>query len=531
VRNKIISLQEVNAGRWVAKYQGNYGVYTIRMRIDERGNGSDYSCSCPSDYYPCKHIGFIEQAIAERRIDRTHESSGSVPTPEELLQDLPLQYLRAFVLKQAQHNDSLRNAILMEFAPKAKNRSGNPYSGILRNALEDTLIDDDELWQYNDSSIQIDVMDDMLEKARIFILEEKYNEAVFIAKACIEEFSSWYAAQGSDIRDYIDPDYFERPFEILGEIADKNGWDARELYSYCEAELSNGKHSKSGMNGGFNELLLSTAIKTGNMKFPAFQDKLMEEVRDNSSYEAEQILKRKIDFYNAAGYPEKADEIMEANLQIRNFRIAAIEKRIATGNFADAKALIFQYPLPDDFHQRRTWEEMLLTIAQKENDIPKIRETAFKFIADSFNKEYYAIYKSAFSPEEWKEEVERLITHYEPKVNVYWGSDYVADVLAAEGMAARLLDYIANNPTLEKLQRYYKYICEQFPEKTLSLFRKAADSYADKNVGEKYYEHIAAVLRQMREIQNGDAVVNEMLAQYRILYKRRSAMMRTLTGV
>ena len=85
MRNRIISLQEVNAGRWVAKYQGNYGVYTIRMHIDERGNGSDYSCSCPSDYYPCKHIGFIEQAIAEHRINRTHESSGSAPTPEELL--------------------------------------------------------------------------------------------------------------------------------------------------------------------------------------------------------------------------------------------------------------------------------------------------------------------------------------------------------------------------------------------------------------------------------------------------------------
>ena len=106
--------------------------------------------------------------------------------------------------------------------------------------------------------------------------------------------------------------------------------------------------------------------------------------------------------------------------------------------------------------------------------------------------------------------MERLISYYEPKIHAYWVSDYVADVLAAEGMAARLLDYIANNPTLENLQRYYKYICEQYPEKTLFLFRKAADRYADKNVGEKYYEHIATALRQMREIQNGDAVVNEM---------------------
>jgi hypothetical protein len=74
-------------------------------------------------------------------------------------------------------------------------------------------------------------------------------------------------------------------------------------------------------------------------------------------------------------------------------------------------------------------------------------------------------------------------------------------------------------------------VCERFPEETLLLFRKTADSYADKNVGPKYYEHIASILRKMRKIPNGDAVVNEMLAQYRLLYKRRSAMMKILAGV
>jgi len=529
--NKIISLQEIQAGRWLAKYQGNYGVYTIRLRIDEHGKAWDYSCSCPSDGSPCKHISFIKQAIEERRNERTLESTGAAPTPEELLEELSLDELRTFVLKQVQYNDVLRNAIVLEFAPKVKNSSGNPYSGILRDVLKRTRISEEELWQYNDSSIQIDAMDDLLEKARVLAEEGKYKEAVLIAKACIEEFSSWYVKQGSDIYDYMDPGYLERPFEILDEIAGKNGCDANELYQYCEAALTAGKCAEAGMNDGLNELLLSMAKKTGNMEYLAFQDKLLEDVQDKTSYEAEMILKRKIDFYKAVGQPEKTDEIIEAHLQIENFRKTAVEKRIAAGNFAEAKALIFKYPLSENFHQRRSWEELLLTIAQKENDLPKIREIAFQFIAGSFNKEYYAIYKSAFSPNEWKEEVERLIGHYEPKVSAFQSSDYVADVLAAEGLAARLLDYISNNLTLEKLNRYHKYICEQFPEKTLSLFRKTTDHYADKNVGAGHYEHIASILRQMRKITNGDAVVNEMIAQYRILYKRRSAMMRTLADV
>ena len=529
--NKIISLQEVQADRWLAKYQGNYGVYTIRLRVDEQGNARDYSCSCPSDGFPCKHISFVKLAIAERRAERTLESTGDAPTPEELLEGLSPEELRTFVLKQIQYNDVLRNAIVLEFAPKVKNRNGNPYSGILRDALKRTRIDEEELWQYNDSSIQIDAMDDLLEKARVFIMEGKYEEAVFIAKACIEEFSLWYVKQISDVHDYMDPDYSERPFEILDEIAEKNGCDANELYHYCETVLADEKYAGAGMNDGFNELLLSLAKKTGNMEYPALQDKLLEDLTDKTSYEAEQILRRKIEFYNAVGHPEKADEIMEANIHMENFRKEAVKKRIAAGNLADAKALIFKYPLSENFHHRRSWEELLLTIAQKEKDIPKIREIAFHFIADSFNKEYYAIYKSTFSPDEWKEEVERLIGYYESKVNTYWGSDSNADIMAAEGMSARLLDYIANNLTLDKLQQYYEHVCEQFPEETLALFRKATDRYAEKNVGASHYEHIASILRQMRKIPNGNATVNEMLAQYRILYKRRSAMMRTLAGV
>jgi hypothetical protein len=51
----IIYLRETAPDHWLAKYQGNYGVYTIRIVTDGKMRGA-FSCSCPSDYYPCKHI-------------------------------------------------------------------------------------------------------------------------------------------------------------------------------------------------------------------------------------------------------------------------------------------------------------------------------------------------------------------------------------------------------------------------------------------------------------------------------------------
>ncbi|MDR1210743.1 MAG: SWIM zinc finger family protein [Spirochaetaceae bacterium] len=51
----ILDLRETSPNHWQAKYQGNYGVYTIKIATDGKRRG-EFSCSCPSDYYPCKHI-------------------------------------------------------------------------------------------------------------------------------------------------------------------------------------------------------------------------------------------------------------------------------------------------------------------------------------------------------------------------------------------------------------------------------------------------------------------------------------------
>ena len=41
----IIELNELALNRWKALYEGNYGIYNIRLTYDDV-NASDYSCSC-----------------------------------------------------------------------------------------------------------------------------------------------------------------------------------------------------------------------------------------------------------------------------------------------------------------------------------------------------------------------------------------------------------------------------------------------------------------------------------------------------
>lgn len=39
-----------------ARIQGNYGVYRTEVSVDKRGRTPSGTCTCPSDWQPCKHI-------------------------------------------------------------------------------------------------------------------------------------------------------------------------------------------------------------------------------------------------------------------------------------------------------------------------------------------------------------------------------------------------------------------------------------------------------------------------------------------
>jgi hypothetical protein len=139
----IIDLQEISPNVWKAKYRGNYGTYTIKVKTDENKT-VDFSCSCPSDNYPCKHIPMAEKAISERMAKNRINDDEHEITIDLLLKDLSQKELCDFIVRQAQYNPQLKNTILLEFAHKInKKATGNTnnYTQLLRDALDELYFD------------------------------------------------------------------------------------------------------------------------------------------------------------------------------------------------------------------------------------------------------------------------------------------------------------------------------------------------------------------------------------------------------
>ena len=524
----IIDLQEISPNVWKAKYQGNYGVYTIKIETDGKET-VDFSCSCPSDYYPCKHIPMVEEAIRERNAKNRENDEDREITIELLLRDLPQKELCDFIAKQAQYNPQLKNAILLEFthrASKKETASDNNYSQLLRDALDGVYFDHDDIG-YDDENIEIEVLDQWLDKAQNHVKQNNPNEALLICKACIEEYASWYEEGDCAVLDYIDVSYQERPFDIINQTLSMPGIDYKELFDYCKSEMLKPKYKGMEMYDGFSELFMNLSVLTGSNDFIVLQDKLLQEINDKSSWYAKTILQRKIDFYRNSHQPDKADEVIRENLQIESFREELTKKWIEENNLQEAKKLIDEYISKNGDKNLRSWNELKLQIAQKENDIPEIRRLSFLFIESGFNTKYYAIYKSTFTQKEWPEKLEKLIQLYEKRPATNGFSTSIADILETENQEERLMKYVENHLSVDHLEKYYTVFSSSFPEKTLALFRQAIDQYA-KQTGREYYEHIASLFGKMIKIKGGNEMVREMVNQYRVLYKNRRAMMQIM---
>jgi len=523
----IIDLQETTPNVWKAKYRGNYGTYTIKIKTD--GNKTvDFSCSCPSDYYPCKHIPMIEKAIKERIAKSNHIDNRHEVTLEQILKDVPQKELCDFIVRQAQNNPQFKNTVLLKFADKIKKshtKSVNNYNQLLKEALEDLNYDYEDIG-YDCDSIEIDVLDQWLSKAENFANQNNPEEAILICKACIEEYASWLEESGCDVTDYIDPTYEEKPFEILNQICTMQGIDQKDLLDYCKSEMSKSKYSRTEMFNGFSNLFMRLSVAVGSNDFILLQDRLLKEISDKSSYEAKTILKRKIDFYRFNDQTDKADEVIKENLQIESFREELTKKLIAENKLQEAKKLIndFITQKGTENFNHHSWLRLKLQIAQKENNITEIRRISSQFIETKFDTYYYGLYKTTFTKEVWLEQVEKLIKQYEKRYKLNWFNPLVAKVLQAEKQEERLMKYVEKHLSVDILEEYHTAFVSSFPEKTLAMFRQATDKYA-QNTGRDIYNRIVQIFKEMVKIEGGSKLVREMISHYRVIYKNRKAMM------
>lgn len=522
----IQTLIQEDKHKWVAIYNGNYGIYTIKIRFNEDNSVANYSCSCPSDYFPCKHIDMILAAIGKKQINISKNNGGN--DNKELINKLITGTTKEkfinFLIHFSDYNPDFVNKIKLEFFTEKEVKQQMNINSIIRQGLPDGRLDDDYYDQhYNEDYIELEILDEWKEKAEKEIENQNFDDALEIGQAILEEFANWRVYCDEEFLEYLNEDYEYYPFEIFNSIINtKNGYSERIIkllkekytvteYQYAQPYISNfvGNFSESDENKNF---------------FLETQNQLLKKA--SSDYDRERILSNIIDFYRKEKQPNEEWTIVFENLDIDKFRKKAIEKYIQDNKFSEAKNLTNEkIKLCNGHREPLGWYEYLLQMAQLENKNNEIRDYSYLFIKSDFNKKYYTIFKATFKEEEWEKEFIKLEKLYNK--NNYFNSSLV-NLWLEENQKTKALNYFLKYKNLQTFENYAVHFKVELPKETLSIYKESLNEYAKNNLGRKHYEYIAEVLKRIKQIEGGTSVLNEILNSYKTEYKKRPAMMEIL---
>ncbi len=252
----------------------------------------------------------------------------------------------------------------------------------------------------------------------------------------------------------------------------------------------------------------------------------------NERYE-EFFLRKKMLILHRLGRPEEAKKVLADNLRIRTFRRQLIDEHIQQHQFEAAKELIKESKRSDQqkgrLYASSEWDELLLQIAEEENDVRQVRQSGLRLFYDQFRIEYYRKVKATYTADKWKPEVEKIIGTLKAEKNFGWkGIRALATIFVEEQYWQRLLALLQKNATLEFAEDFYDLLKDRFPEELVAVYRVALRRYAEQHMGREHYNYIVSTLRKIQSLPAGVAMAKTLTNEFKVKYSSRRNMVKAL---
>ena len=134
------------------------------------------------------------------------------------------------------------------------------------------------------------------------------------------------------------------------------------------------------------------------------------------------------------------------------------------------------------------------------------------------NLELYRELKKQYTADEWLVKREEIFG----KLPAY---AHVERLYKEEKLYDRLLVYVLNSPGLYALQEYENVLKKEYPEQILNKYKDEVSKMAVHTSDRKNYAHLVFLLRKMQQMKGGSKLVEQIVAEWKIKYKNRPAMM------
>lgn len=567
ITDAIEDIEEKAMGAWKATVIGSKA-YTVNISLVGE-KISSWHCNCPYDGNLCKHV------VATLLTIRHHKKKHFTPQAEEvpvivdevivkqvikdskeseeiakLVSFIDSKVLAAFVCEYATTHADFREALQQRFIP-AKNET-NPstdYSVGIQECFTSSYRRPSSYNRYSDyEESGLDVyaassqLDKYLDKATFLLEQKSFGD---VASITLQIFRSIGECCDED-EEYVvyDEEYLftntcETAAALLLQLAE-NAEVPQTLKDNILDELSDMTTLEAYCSYCIYEMdeLVDDFNRISQTKEEAVKriDKILLEKKPDTDRTA-RLVEQKIGFLRALSRIEEAEKVMETYLHLPPIREIKIRQLLDEEKYEAALQTIDQgIEIAQKLNNRGTlfsWKKAKLNIYQQTCNIPQIIVAAKDmFISDGEKMESYRLLKRYISAEEWKPFLKSLMEQADLESHSFWGTSIEADIYVEEKDEEQLMMFLRGtlpNRQIDALQTYAPHLKKAYSAEILALYAQRIQEYAEQNMGRNHYEHVASVLRTMKEFKEGTKAVAELVQLFRLKYKKRPAMMEILS--
>ena len=529
--------------------------YNVEISMDGNEIESWY-CDCPYDGEICKHVVAALLAIRDNRsktgcflsakeVDARMNILGQSVSEivkdkevEQVLRFVESDKLSGFVLQYASSHSDFKSALMEAFLPKKPAKKVD-YRSEIESCFNSSYRKNFKRGRYYEPEIDWDELSDKIEKyltkATLLFQRQALEEAATIALQILHSIGGHYIEEDFLYNDgYID---FGISCEDAGDLLLKVVQHSDTSQALKENILSEiiqiGKmatyreYDIFDMDDLIQQIMLSVQSKEEAL---ATVNQLIMEKKEH--WDLYKLVVRKIEILKELGKTAEVETTISEFLYLPEIRRQEIAKLLEGKCYEKAIGMLNEGIViaerAGELGIVGEWQEQLLSIYEEMHDVAKIM-CRLLFIHTDGSLGYYHKLKSLVPSMDWKEYLNALMqetTFYD-----YWGTgNNKAEIYIEEKDYDKLFGYLSalEYRRLDALLQYASHLNATHSSQILPLFTDDLRTYAEKNLGRNHYEYIARVLRGMRKLNGGKEVVKQLVEEFRVLYKRRPAMMQEL---
>lgn len=551
----VSELEEDSPGEWTATVEGTEN-YSVEISMDGKEIKSWY-CDCPYDGEICKHVVATLLAIRdnEKKVNRSAFSKMKVEVKEavvidetvnmqQLLSFVNPQELSQFIYEYASMHPEFKTALLNRFMAKELSATSKEkdYRAEIQKVFNDSYYNKKSRYhnRYDDFDCDWETvfnrMDTFLEKADFFLNVGNIDTAIDIALQTLRSIGENYEDELLYNDDLYPSDYCEQAGDLLIKVIEHPKTTQKQKTAILQ-EL--GQLAKLSTYRDYDLYDIDELLMQINLSIqPAEKaleliDKLLEERKD--AYDLYQIVLRKVNLLTGLHEEQKAADTIRQYLYLTEIREMEVDKLIASCQYDEAIRLLNEgIEIAEKEEHIGTVDEWLKTklriyeMTHQTSDV--INTCRLLFVLGRDRLEYYSKLKTLVPKEEWKSFLDTMMKETQFSKYFSFGENDEAEIYVREKDYERLFMLLSsvNYNQLKALMKYAHHLKNTHSEPLIAMYTSLLNDYAEQNLGRNHYEFVAQALLCAKKLNGGQEAVKRLVAEFRIKYKRRPAMMEVL---